>query len=62
MAGHWTEVQRWENLETHEQLTAGELIKRFDRYLRINRVSLCCNVHTVRMEDGSRWAWIRDKV
>ena len=57
---HWTEVQRWENTSTREVLSAGELIKRNDRYFRVYRVSLCCATFDVRAEDGSTWRRLKD--
>jgi len=57
---HWTIVQRWENTSTREVLSAGELIKRFDRYIRVNRVSLCCSVHDFRDETGQIWRRVKD--
>lgn len=58
MARHWTEVQTWRNPKTNETLTAAELIKRYERFLRINRVSLCCATFDVRMDDNTIWARI----
>jgi hypothetical protein len=52
---HWTEAQMWQNTKTAETKTAGALIAQYDRYLRINRVSLCCATFDVRMDDGSVW-------
>jgi hypothetical protein len=52
---HWTEAQMWQNKVTGETVSAGELIKRNDRYFRVNRLSLCCATFDVRAEDNSTW-------
>jgi hypothetical protein len=53
---HWTEAQMWTS-DSGETVSAGELIKRNDRYFRINRMpSLCCATFTVRDEQGIRWS------
>jgi hypothetical protein len=53
---HWTEAQMWQNKVTGETISAGELIKRNDRYFRVNRMpGLCSATFDVRAEDNSTW-------
>jgi hypothetical protein len=56
---HWTDGQRWRNLQTGETVSAAVLIERHGRYLRMNRLSLCDATFDVRMDDDSVWRRLR---
>lgn len=61
---HWTDAHKWQNADTSETISAGELIKRFDRWVRIHRMSTyMCGASRgdiVRMEDNSRWIKVQN--
>lgn len=57
---HWTDAQTWQERQTKEIVTAGELLKRYGAYLRTHRVSLCCLVYPVRMDDNTCWDRLRN--
>jgi hypothetical protein len=57
---HWTETEMWRESKTGETIPAGELIKRNERYFRLNRMpSLCNATFSVRAEDNSTWNRVR---
>lgn len=54
---HWTDAQRWRELNTHEVITAGELLARHGDELRRYRVSLVDAPagNGVRLQNGEVW-------